>query len=97
MFSDQIKACIEQIRASKNKICFLTGAGISAESGIRTFRGKDGYWTVGSDVYTPQEMATNRMFSKSPEECWKWYLMRFLLCRKAEPNAGHFALAKLEK
>ena len=97
MFSAQIQTCLSQVSKSKGNYCFLTGAGISAESGIRTFRGKDGYWTVGSDVYTPQEMATNRMFKTNPEECWKWYLMRFLLCRKAQPNVGHYTLSELEK
>jgi NAD-dependent deacetylase len=52
----------------------LTGAGISAESGIPTFRGPEGYWTVGSREYHPQEMATYEMFVHNPEEVWKWYL-----------------------
>ena len=97
MISEEIKDAVAKVKANKGKVCFLTGAGVSAESGIRTFRGKDGYWTVGSDVYTPQEMATNRMFRNSPEECWKWYLMRFLICRKAEPNDGHYAIVEAEK
>ncbi|MCH2205223.1 MAG: hypothetical protein MK132_05050 [Lentisphaerales bacterium] len=96
MFSEKIHDCLNKLTDLNGKVCFLTGAGISAESGIRTFRGKDGYWTVGSDVYTPQEMATNMMFKKNPEECWRWYLMRFLICRKALPNDGHYAIANLE-
>jgi NAD-dependent deacetylase len=79
------------------RITVLTGAGISAESGIPTFRGPEGYWTVGSAVYHPQEMATNRMFQQNPEEVWKWYLHRMQICRKAEPNPGHLALAEMEK
>ena len=97
MISESIKNTIQKIKDKQGKVCFLTGAGVSAESGIRTFRGKDGYWTVGSDVYTPQEMATNRMFQTSSEECWKWYLMRFLICRDVEPNEGHFAIVEAEK
>lgn len=97
MIPESIRETFKEITKKQGKVCFLTGAGVSAESGIRTFRGKDGYWTVGSDVYTPQEMATNRMFRSSPEECWKWYLMRFLICRDVEPNAGHYAIVEAEK
>ena len=95
MISDKIRLTAEKFRQHKDKLCVLTGAGVSAESGIRTFRGKDGYWTVGSSAYTPQEMATKRMFSAHPEESWKWYLMRFLICRDSEPNDGHYALTEL--
>jgi NAD-dependent deacetylase len=97
MISETLQKTLAKIKDEEGSVCFLTGAGVSAESGIRTFRGKDGYWTVGSDVYTPQEMATNRMFSRKPEECWKWYLMRFLICREAEPNEGHKAITKAEE
>jgi NAD-dependent deacetylase len=75
----------------------LTGAGISAESGIPTFRGPEGYWTVGSREYQPQEMATYEMFSRYPEEVWKWYLYRMDTCRRAEPNPGHAALVDMEE
>lgn len=78
-------------------ISVLTGAGISAESGIPTFRGPEGYWTIGSTNYQPQEMATYAMFRQQPDEVWKWYLYRLSVCRHAEPNAGHFALAGMEK
>ena len=49
------------------KELFLTGAGVSAESGIPTFRGKDGFWSIGSKNYTPQEMATRTMYENNPE------------------------------
>jgi NAD-dependent deacetylase len=75
----------------------LTGAGISAESGIPTFRGKEGYWTVGSKEYHPQEMATFAMFSREPEEVWSWYLYRRGVCRGAGPNDGHRAVVRMEK
>jgi NAD-dependent deacetylase len=78
-------------------VVVLTGAGISAESGIPTFRGKDGYWTVGSTHYTPMQMATRAMFDEAPEQVWAWYLWRFSVCVKAEPNAGHRAIVSLEK
>ena len=53
---------LQDIATGSGKITILTGAGISAESGIPTFRGPEGYWTVGSKVYHPQEMATFHMF-----------------------------------
>lgn len=82
---------------SSRNISVLTGAGISAESGIPTFRGPEGYWTVGSKEYHPQEMATRHMFGLQPDEVWKWYLHRFNVCSSASPNAGHCALAEMEK
>jgi NAD-dependent deacetylase len=78
-------------------VTVLTGAGISAESGIPTFRGTEGYWVVGSRNYMPQEMATHAMFEHAPEEVWRWYLYRFGVCRHAEPNPGHRALVALEQ
>lgn len=79
------------------RITVLTGAGISAESGIPTFRGPEGYWTIGSREYQPQEMATYRMFTQKPEEVWKWYLYRLGICRNAKPNRGHKILVEMEE
>lgn len=79
------------------RVVFLTGAGISAESGIPTFRGEEGYWTVGSKVYQPQEMATWQNFQAMPAEVWRWYLHRRSICHAAKPNPAHLALAELEK
>ena len=73
----------------------LTGAGVSAESGIPTFRGKEGYWTVGAREYHPQELATNAAFRAMPWEVWAWYLYRRTVCRRAEPNAGHQAIVRM--
>lgn len=78
------------------RVTVLTGAGISAESGIPTFRGPEGYWTVGSRVYMPQEMATLNMFRHDPLAVWQWYLYRLGVCLHAEPNPGHSALADME-
>lgn len=75
----------------------VTGAGVSAESGIPTFRGADGYWTVGSRVYQPQELATQAAFRRMPEEVWRWYLYRLGVCRAAAPNPAHVALVELER
>jgi len=78
-------------------VVVLTGAGVSAESGIPTFRGPEGYWSVGSEVYHPQEMATHAAFRRMPREVWRWYLYRWSVCRAAAPNPGHHALAELEQ
>jgi len=75
----------------------LTGAGISAESGVPTFRGKDGYWVIGSHNYHAQELATRAAFSRLPESVWGWYLHRLRVCRNARPNAAHEAVAALER
>ena len=72
----------------------LTGAGVSAESGIPTFRGKEGYWTVGAREYHPQELATHDAFAAMPWDVWAWYLYRRGVCRAAAPNAGHDAIAR---
>ena len=79
------------------RLTVLTGAGISAESGIPTFRGPEGYWTVGSREYQPQEMATYLMFSREPWEVWRWYLYRLGICARAVPNPGHTAIVEMEK
>ncbi|HET9554043.1 MAG TPA: Sir2 family NAD-dependent protein deacetylase [Anaeromyxobacteraceae bacterium] len=87
---------LAEVREARGRVVALTGAGISAESGIPTFRGQEGFWVVGSRNYMPQEMATREMFERRPEEVWRWYLYRFGVCRGAAPNAGHLALAALE-
>lgn len=78
-------------------IVCLTGAGVSAESGIPTFRGPEGYWTVGSRVYQPQELATREAFGAMPDEVWRWYLYRRGVCLAAEPNPAHRAIAALAR
>jgi NAD-dependent deacetylase len=78
-------------------ILVLTGAGISAESGIPTFRGEEGYWRIGSRNYFPEELATRAAFERMPDEIWGWYLYRRSVCRAASPNRGHLALAELER
>lgn len=79
------------------RVTILTGAGVSAESGIPTFRGPEGYWTIGSENYHPTEMATLEMFLRHPEEVWKWYLYRLGVCLGAQPNPAHLAIAALER
>jgi len=76
-----------------NNTLYITGAGVSAESGIPTFRGSDGLWTVGSQNYTPQEMATRQMYLTHPDEFLLWYFRRFASYRHIKPNAVHRWLA----
>lgn len=72
---------------------YITGAGVSAESGIPTFRGEDGFWTIGSKNYTPMEMATRRMYTDNPIEFLSWYYHRFATYRHHGPNEVHHWLA----
>lgn len=92
----KIETLFSDFARGSGNLTVLTGAGVSAESGIPTFRGPEGYWTVGSRNRHPQEMATFQMFSRQPEEVWKWYLHRMNVCAKAEPNPGHRALVEME-
>jgi NAD-dependent deacetylase len=74
------------------KICALTGAGISAESGIPTFRGPGGLWRN----FRAEDLATPEAFARDPKLVWEWYLWRRGLIAAAEPNPGHTALAALD-
>lgn len=64
----RLKEIVEGFLSTDSRLTFLTGAGISAESNIPTVRGPEGYWSIGSKNYHPQEMATYRMFQDRPEE-----------------------------
>ncbi|MDN3392545.1 Sir2 family NAD-dependent protein deacetylase [Pseudoalteromonas sp. APC 3691] len=72
---------------------YITGAGVSAASGIPTFRGEDGYWTIGSKNYTPMEMATRAMYQNNPKEFLAWYYNRFATYRNHGPNDVHHWLS----
>lgn len=95
--NQNLKKMLQDTQQRSGRITVLTGAGISAESNIPTFRGPEGYWTIGSKEYYPQEMATYSMFMQNPDEVWKWYLYRIGVCKKATPNPGHLALVEMEK
>jgi NAD-dependent deacetylase len=77
-----------------SRITVLTGAGISAESGIPTFReARVGLW----EQYRPEELATPEAFKKDPGLVWEWYAWRRSLVEEARPNKGHDALAAMER
>ena len=71
----------------------LTGAGISAESGIPTFRGPGGLWRN----FSPEMLATPEAFARDPRLVWEWYDWRRGIIRTAQPNPGHRALVELER
>ena len=77
--------------SSKHAVVF-TGAGISAESGIPTFRGTDGLW----NRYDPEEVVSIQGFMRNPKAFWT-FAKELILKTKAKPNAGHYAIAELEK
>ena len=82
----------EQIKDFK-RIVFVTGAGISQESGIPTFRGKDGLWRN----YDAMKLATIDAFYEDPKLVWEWYNERRRNIFSANPNQGHIAISELEK
>jgi NAD-dependent protein deacetylase/lipoamidase len=86
------EALLERLRKS-SYLLVLTGAGMSAESGIATFRdAQTGLWAK----YRPEDLATPQAFAANPARVWSWYEERREKVRDAEPHAGHFALVELE-
>ena len=84
---------VERLAAAR-RVAVLTGAGISAESGIPTFRDAlSGLWAN----YDPQELATPEGFARNPRLVWEWYAERRQRIAGVQPNPGHFALAALER
>lgn len=79
--------------ALSEKVVFFTGAGISAESGIPTFRGKDGIW----NKLKPEELANFNAFMRNPKMVWEWYNHRKKIIHESKPNAGHITIAEFEK
>lgn len=84
---------VKDILQNAKKIVFVTGAGISQESGIPTFRGKDGLWKN----YDAMKLATIEAFYDNPSLVWEWYNERRNNIFSANPNLGHYAIAELEK
>ncbi|HEV7237774.1 MAG TPA: NAD-dependent deacylase [Thermoanaerobaculia bacterium] len=87
-----IEAAIRAIRnARPRNVVVFTGAGVSADSGIPTFRGPGGLWRD----FRPEELATPEAFRRDPKLVWEWYEWRRDLIRNAKPNAAHEAIARL--
>jgi NAD-dependent deacetylase len=93
MASFEISAHLRSRLQAGGPVVALTGAGISAESGLATFRGPDGLWE-GRD---PTELATPQAFERDPLTVWRFYGWRRYQARKAQPNPAHLALAAWER
>ncbi|XP_040611831.1 NAD-dependent protein deacylase sirtuin-5, mitochondrial isoform X1 [Mesocricetus auratus] len=102
--SPQNKICLTMARPSSNmadfRKCFasakhiaiISGAGVSAESGVPTFRGAGGYWRK----WQAQDLATPQAFARNPSQVWEFYHYRREVMRSKEPNPGHLAIAQCE-
>ena len=87
-----IDEAVREIRRSRPRnVVVFTGAGISADSGIPTFRGPDGLW----QNFRAEDLATPEAFQRDPRLVWEWYEWRRGLIRNAKPNAAHEAVARL--
>ncbi len=91
--SIQISDRLRELFRTSGEIAALTGAGMSAESGVPTFRGEEGLWKK----FKPEELATFDAFMRNPELVWEWYLHRKRVIADIKPNDGHRALAEMEK
>jgi NAD-dependent deacetylase len=84
---------VRQYLAAARNITVLTGAGISADSGVPTFRGTDGLWRT----YRAEDLATPEAFERDPRLVWEWYNWRRELIATKRPNAAHLAIVELER
>lgn len=92
----QVSEAVSTVRAwikESKRLVVLTGAGISAESGVPTFRGSDGLWRN----FRAEELATPGAFARDPKLVWEWYDWRRGKVAQTQPNPGHLALAELER
>jgi NAD-dependent deacetylase len=87
--SEKLKSLLRRVES----ICVLTGAGISAESGVETFRGSNGLWSK----LKPEELANFEAFMRNPELVWEWYNYRKKIVHDVKPNPAHYALARFEE
>lgn len=92
MSVDQIESLQQKLAAARS-VTILTGAGISADSGVPTFRGDEGLWKQ----FRPEELATPEAFDARPEVVWEWYHWRREIISTKRPNRAHLSLAELEK
>ena len=89
--TDKIQILQDKIIYAKS-IVVLTGAGVSQESGIRTFRGEDGLW----NDFKPEELANYESFIKNPKTVWEWYEWRKSIIINSKPNPCHYGLSTIE-
>jgi len=82
---------IDALKKSES-IVFFSGAGISSESGIATFRGKEGLW----NKFKPEELASFDAFIKNPELVWEWYNYRKKIVHEAQPNPAHLTISEMQ-
>jgi NAD-dependent deacetylase len=85
------KELIEKLKSAKT-VSVLSGAGVSAESGVPTFRDPGGIW----EKFKPEQLANFEAFMSNPDFVWSWYQHRREIMRNVKPNAGHYALAEME-
>lgn len=88
-----VSSKLKDLLRSARSLCVLTGSGISQESGVATFRGADGLWAK----FKPEELANFDAFIRNPELVWEWYTYRKKVIHEAQPNAGHYALVRMEQ
>lgn len=88
----KIKDKTLEVLSKANHVAVLTGAGVSAESGIKTFRDPDGLWAQ----FNPMELASVDGFMSNPELVWKWYQHRVEIVSSSKPNPGHYAIAEMQ-
>jgi NAD-dependent deacetylase len=89
----RISSKLQTLLIPGTRVVVFTGAGVSVESGIPTFRGKDGLW----NRYRAEELATIEAFRANPKLVWEWYNSRREIMLLVEPNPGHHAIAAFEK
>ncbi|MEW5974949.1 MAG: NAD-dependent deacylase [Acidobacteriota bacterium] len=89
----RVSSKLESLLIPNTRVVVFTGAGISAESGIPTFRGQGGLWKD----FRIEEFATVEAFERNPAKVWEWYRWRRDIAANAQPNAGHLAVAEFER
>ena len=89
----QFSSKLQSLLIPSTRVVVFTGAGISAESGVPTFRGQNGLW----NEFRVEDLATPQAFAAHPKRVWEWYCWRRELISRIEPNPGHLAVAKFEK
>ena len=89
----QFSSKLQSLLIPSTRVVVFTGAGISAESGVPTFRGQNGLW----NEFRIEDLATPQAFEAHPQRVWEWYSWRRELISRIEPNQGHLAVAQFER